>query len=180
MDIQLNEIKSDDLELIRNWRNSENVSKYMYTEEEITIENQKLWFEKISNDNKSIYKLIIYNGKKIGLASITDISNVFDGCYWAFYLGDTSIRGAGIGSKVEHKIIEFVFNELKLNKLKCEVFAFNDKVISMHEKFGFRRESYFRNHVRKNNSYYDVVGLALFKRDWELIRNTFKDKIFRR
>ena len=177
-DIQLISVEEKDIELIRSWRNSPEVSAYMYTEKEISLEEQKSWFEKIKLDHTSIYWMIIYGATPLGVASLTGINRTFNSCYWAFYLGDTSVRGAGIGAKVEFQVLSYVFEELKLNKLRCEVFAFNDKVIKMHEKFGFRREAYYRQHSLKNGKYEDVVGLALLKSEWEQIKNVLNERIY--
>ncbi|WP_019988968.1 UDP-4-amino-4,6-dideoxy-N-acetyl-beta-L-altrosamine N-acetyltransferase [Rudanella lutea] len=179
MDIQLTPLQHEDIELVRTWRNSEEVAQYMYTDDLITAEQQEAWFAKISKDPSSQYWIIQYNGQKIGLASLTGISQTLSSCYWAFYLGDTSIRGAGIGSKVEFNVLSYVFEHLKLNKLRCEVFTFNDKVISMHEKFGFRREAYYRQHARKNGKWQDVVGLAMLREEWETYREIMRAKIYR-
>lgn len=179
MDIQLKPLEESDLEMVRLWRNSPEVAQYMYSDNEITPEQQSAWFQKIKDDSTSIYWIIKYDEKPLGLASLTGISQLFKSCYWAFYLGDTTVRGGGIGSKIEYNVLEHVFNELKLNKLRCEVFTFNDKVISMHEKFGFRREAYYRQHVKKNGKWQDVVGLALLNEDWDIYRESLRKKIYR-
>lgn len=179
-DILLKELTESDLEIVRNWRNSENVAPYMYNESYITEEEQIKWFQKIKDEINSKYWLIEYEGKKLGLASITGIDKTLMSCYWAFYIGESSVRGAGIGGKVEFNVIEYVFNDLKLNKLRCEVFVSNDKVIKLHEKFGFRREAYYREHCIKGNQKLDVIGLALLKKDWEVYREYLKQKIYER
>ena len=120
----------------------------------------------------------MFDGKPLGLAYLTEISLVFDSCYWAFYLGDTSVRGQGIGSKVEFNVLTYVFEKLNLNKLRCEVFVSNDNVIKMHEKFGFRREAFYREHCLKDGKYLDVVGLAINKREWLDIKKTKFDMIY--
>lgn len=177
-DIQLCELKFENIELVRNWRNSPEVASYMYNENKITEEQQKKWFEKISNDTTCKYWIIEFDEKKIGLASLNNIDKTLCSCYWAFYLGDTSVRGGGIGAKIEFNVLEYVFTELKLNKLRCEVFVTNEKVIKMHEKFGFRREAYYREHCIKNGNKIDVVGLALLESEWSLIKNVMKEKIY--
>lgn len=177
-DIILKELTLEDIELVRNWRNSKEVAPYMYNENYISEEQQSRWFEKISCEVNSKYWIIEYEGRKLGLASITAIDNTLSSCYWAFYLGDLSVRGAGIGAKVEFNIIEYVFSELKLNKLRCEVFVTNDKVIKMHEKFGFRREAYYREHCVKGVQKLDVVGLALLESDWKVYKDIMKNKIY--
>lgn len=177
-DVRLVKLVEDDLEMVRHWRNSKEVSQYMYTENIITALDQQNWFNKISQTTNSNYWIIEYGGKKIGLVSVTGIDTALRSCYWAFYLGDSSIRGAGIGAKVEYLVLEYVFNELNLNKLRCEVFVNNDKVIKMHEKFGFRREAYYREHCIKDNLKLDVVGLAILKSEWLQIKEIMKNKIY--
>lgn len=177
-DIELIKITEQDIEQIRVWRNMPEVSQYMYTEGEITEEMQKKWYKKINADSSVLYWMINFNGKKLGVANLVNISSVFDSCSWAFYLGDTTVRGAGIGSKVEFNVLNYVFEELNLNKLNCEVFSFNDRVISMHEKFGFRREGYYRQHVHKNGKYLDVVALAMLKSEWKQFKEPLKERIY--
>ena len=177
-DISLSILQEGDIELVRKWRNSKDVAPYMYSEEEITKEQQKLWFNKIKNDTTSIYWIIEYNGLKLGLASLNGISESLSSCSWAFYLGDLSVRKAGIGAKVEFNVLEYVFNTLKLNKLRCEVLITNPNVIKMHEKFGFRREAYLREHCVKNKEKIDAVGLGILKSEWDLISGIMRKKIY--
>lgn len=179
MDIKLVKLQKEDLELVRAWRNLDEVSKYMYTSSIISEQDQINWFEKVNNDSTCRYWIIEYDGKKLGLASVYAINSLYDSCTWAFYLGDSSVRGAGIGSKVEYNMLQFVFETLKLNKLNCTVFPFNESVIKMHESFGFRREAFFRQHVLKDQKYYDVVGLALLKSEWVQIRDFMYNKIYK-
>jgi UDP-4-amino-4,6-dideoxy-N-acetyl-beta-L-altrosamine N-acetyltransferase len=177
-DIVLRDIELYDIETVRNWRNSKEVSAYMYTDQIISTEQQAKWYEKIMKETNSKYWIIEYEGRPLGLASLNNIDRNLSSCYWAFYLGDTSVRGAGIGAKVEYNVIEYVFNQLNLNKLRCEVFVSNEKVIKMHEKFGFRREAYYREHCIKNDQKIDAVGLALLKSEWQVYKEGFKTKIY--
>ncbi|MBO0356618.1 UDP-4-amino-4,6-dideoxy-N-acetyl-beta-L-altrosamine N-acetyltransferase [Hymenobacter sp. BT186] len=175
----LRPLLADDLEMVRTWRNSEAVARYMYNDEPITEAQQQAWFASVSQDSSKQYWVITHQGRAIGVANLYAINRTFNSCYWAFYIADQDVRGAGIGAKVEFSVLEYVFETLKLNKLLCEVFVDNDKVITMHEKFGFRRESYFREHIRKNGAYKDVVGLALLRREWSQLREGMRAKIYR-
>ena len=58
------------------------------------------------------------------------------------------------------------------------MFVTNDKVVKMHEKFGFRREAYYREHCLKNNTKIDVVGLAILKSEWSIVKSIMKKKIY--
>lgn len=178
MDINLIDIKEEDLELIRNWRNSTEISQYMYTNDFISKEQQEKWFIKIQTDVSQKVWIIEYGGKKLGVAYLYNIKPAFKTTYWGFYLGDLSVRGAGIGSKVEFNMMQFVFETLGYNKLLCEVFVSNDSVIKMHEKFGFRREGYFREHILKDEKYLDVVSLALLKSEWVVLKGQHYHRLY--
>jgi len=177
-DISLKPLTENDLELVRTWRNSPEVASYMYSEKIISAEEQLAWFERLKTDTSSKYWIISYDEKPLGVANITGLSNVLESCYWAFYIGDTSVRGGGIGAKVEFNVLHYVFEELKLNKLRCEVFSFNDKVIKMHEKFGFRREGFYREHCKKQGEFKDVVALALLKSEWIQSKELLRKRIY--
>ncbi|MFZ1807728.1 MAG: UDP-4-amino-4,6-dideoxy-N-acetyl-beta-L-altrosamine N-acetyltransferase [Cyclobacteriaceae bacterium] len=177
-DIVLTPLELQHIEMVRDWRNSKEVSSYMYSDEHITSEGQEAWYSNIENDDTCKYWIIEFGNKPVGLASITGINRVLKSAYWAFYLGDSTTRGAGVGAKVEYNILCMVFDELKLNKLRCEVFVSNDKVVRMHEKFGFRREAYYREHCFKMGKYEDVVGLAILKSEWNQLRELMRSKIY--
>lgn len=64
--ITLKRLRQEDIEFVREQRNSEQVRKYMQFREEITPEMQQTWFESINNfDN--FYYIIEYKGVNIGL-----------------------------------------------------------------------------------------------------------------
>ena len=180
MDITLNKLTAEDIELVRGWRNSKDVAKYMYTENTISSEQQKKWFASVEGREDCTYWIIEYDGKKLGLANLVNIDRTLQSCYWAFYLGDSSVRGAGIGSKIEYNVLAYVFDHLKLNKLRCEVFVENDMVIKMHEKFGFRREAYYREHCIKEDKKLDVVGLAMLSSEWNQLKKMHYERIYER
>ena len=175
----LRPLTADDLEMVRTWRNSEAVAQYMYTAQPVSAEEQQAWFERISTDASKEYWVIMHQGRPVGVANLYAINADFRSCYWAFYLGDENLRGSGLGAKVEMAVLGYVFEERKLNKLLCEVFVSNDKVVAMHEKFGFRRESYFRQHIYKNGAFQDVVGLAMLQREWQQLRDGLRARFAR-
>lgn len=177
-DIELVPLAEEDIELVREWRNSPEVSQYMYTEDTITREQQENWFRKIQQEETSKYWMIKYDNKKLGVANLADIDRRNSKCFWGFYLGDSSIRGQGIGAKIEFNVLNYVFEELKLNKLCGEVFSFNEKVVSMHEKFGFRREGYLRSHIKKGNKFLDVVVIGLLSSEWDQVKGQLQKKIY--
>lgn len=65
-------LQQQDIELVRQHRNSEAISKFMESRKEITKEEQEKWFASIDNKFNN-YFVIVYKGEKIGLIYGADI-----------------------------------------------------------------------------------------------------------
>lgn len=174
--IELKRITLDKIEKIMLWRTSPEVSTYMYTSPKLTLEDQKKWFEKISNDHTVSYWLIVVDGIDAGVINLYNIDKINKRCFWAYYLGETSVRGKGIARHLECNIYDYVFFELDLNKLCCEVFEFNDTVVQIHKKFGSEVEGIFKQHIYKDGKFLDVVRMAILKEKWDIIRSQYDYK----
>jgi RimJ/RimL family protein N-acetyltransferase len=70
--LKLHRLREEDIELVRTWRNSPLIRKYMEFREEITPEMQKAWFLSIDNFN-NFYFIIEYEQKKIGLINSSHV-----------------------------------------------------------------------------------------------------------
>jgi len=66
-------LKEKDIELVREWRNSDTTRKNMLYQKVITKEQQVKWFHSINNFN-NFYFILQYKGRKVGLVNIKDIN----------------------------------------------------------------------------------------------------------
>jgi RimJ/RimL family protein N-acetyltransferase len=82
-----------------------------------------------------------------------------------------------VGTCVEYAVLNYVFDELKLEKLCCEVLAFNKGVVEMHRRFGFVQEGLFRKHIWKRDEFQDVVCLAILQEEWAAARPQQEEKL---
>ncbi len=164
--VELRPVRPADRDRLLAWRNAPEVSAYMYSDHEITADEHARWFEGIGGDPRRAYWIIEMDGAPVGLANLYDIDRTHRRCAWAYYLAEPQVRGRGVGSFVEYVMIEKVFGEFGLDKLWCEVLASNEAVWKLHERFGFRQEARFRDHVIKQGVRQDVLGLGLLKAEW--------------
>lgn len=176
MSYRLRRVREADLETIRHWRMLPEVTRYMYTDPQLTREDQQAWFSRISRSERDQVWVIESlgddgNGHPLGLLSLSEIDLVNRRCNWAYYLGDVNARGTGLAKPLELSICAYVFEQLGLNKLCCEVLASNDRVVALHEKFGARVEGVLRQHICKNGEYLDVVRMGLLRADWAVLRD---------
>ena len=173
----LRDIRADDIAMIREWRNLPKVADYMYTDHLIGVEEHQVWFSRVLRDPTCKYWIIVCDGENVGLANLYSIDLRNRRCYWAFYVVSPNVRGKGVGSYVEYAILNYVFDELKLEKLCCEVLSFNEGVVEMHRRFGFAQEGLFRKHIFKREKFHDVVCLAILKEEWEGMRPQQEQKL---
>ena len=171
-------MSESDLEMVLDWRNSDRVRQNMYTDCLISLNQHLDWFENIRKNQSCIYLICEFQNNPIGLVSFTEIDLVHQKCYWAFYLGNID-SPIGSGAIMEFLALEYAFELINIRKLCCEIFVFNNSVIKLHRKFGFEQESYFKEHIFKNNKYEDVIGMAVFKSDWELKKPEISKIVFR-
>jgi UDP-4-amino-4,6-dideoxy-N-acetyl-beta-L-altrosamine N-acetyltransferase len=125
------------LEMVRIWRNSDDVRLFMQYQEIITPEQQQTWFQQL--DKTANYYFVAYqNEMPFGVYNVKDIDfNIGIGEVGVFlksrniWESDSSMRGS-IGLAV------IAFQILKINILKCHVLKSNKKVLAYNQQMGFQ------------------------------------------
>ena len=74
MSVSLRRIREEDLERIMYWRMDPDVTRYMNTDPVLTLDGQKKWFQKISNDPDLDYYLIEVDGLGAGVINLTGLT----------------------------------------------------------------------------------------------------------
>lgn len=103
-----------------------------------TIEKTKKWIsEQILNNPERIAFMILVDGQKIGHFGITDYAEEDDSVWF-----ENGIRGVrkslpGLMEAVERKLIQWLFYDVKISKIKLRLFSDNIKPINLHERCGF-------------------------------------------
>lgn len=85
---------------------------------------------------------------------------------FGIFIGEDKFRGKGIGKLSTEKMLEFAFEELKLNKVWLTVFANNIKAIDCYEKAGFVKCAFYSQEILRKNKLLDVVGMEILKNRW--------------
>lgn len=176
MGCKLRTIRSEDLELVRGWRMLPEVTKYMYSDPQITPEGQRAWFERVSRSPSDLVWIIeLTEGAiPVGLLSLSDIDPVHLRACWGYYIASPEARGKGLAKVLELNIYRHVFEVMEFNRLWCEVLSFNDRVVALHERFGSKVEGVLRQHIIKHGEKFDVVRMAMLAENWPAIRAQYQ------
>ena len=150
---------------IRLLRNEEHVRKFMYTDHEISIKEHILWLKDLKKDpNRQVFLVLKNDRIVIGAVSLVDIDRNEKEAGWAFYL-EQNAKG-GLGPILEYTLIDYAFNQMNLETLKCEVLENNPNVLRLHRKFFFCVERFEKMRVYKNNKWLGAFFLSLSKKVW--------------
>jgi len=165
---QLLEIKDSELDLMLSWRNAPSVRANMYTRHEISSSEHKSWWSRVKDASDQIYLMYEFRGEPLGIVAFNQIDSLSKNSSWAFYASPDAQKG--IGTRMEFLALEYSFEDLGLHKLYCEVLEFNESVINLHKKFGFKIEGILREHHFYEDRYLDIYRLALLASEWESLR----------
>lgn len=163
--ITFKKLSEADLQQVLDWRTSEHVTKYMYTDIERNMDNQKKWFEVISNDHTQYYWMIQHKGISIGVISLNNVDRRHHKASFGYYIGD--LNYAIIAGRIHPYLYNFAFFELGLNKLYAEVMSGNDGMMKMHRYYGFTHAAKFKEHISKYGQFHDVEYFELLSSTWK-------------
>lgn len=163
-------------EALRRLRNHPAIREAMYTDHLISEAEHARWMAGLAGDDRRLVFVVLGTGGEVlGLVSVTAIDRLHRTADWAFYLAPEA-RG-GLGAALEYHLLEFVFGDMGLEKLNCEVLETNPAVVRMHGKFLFREEGFRRSNVIKAGARIGVHFLGLTREDWIVGRAGVRERI---
>jgi RimJ/RimL family protein N-acetyltransferase len=137
--IILEPLNFESLEKLRLWRNSASVSQFMEYRTEISVEQQQLWFANIDS-KKEYYFIIKKDLNSIGMIHVNKINSELKSGEVGLFIGENKFQGTGIAFGASLNLLDFVFDELKLNEVFAKVNNANKNAILYNAFIGFTEE----------------------------------------
>ncbi len=134
--LTLRPISSSDLELLRQWRNSEPIRLNMVDQRIISPEQQQQWFKSI-NKGADYHFIAEYKEKAIGYANFKRGSKAGLG-ETGLYIGDDKYRGTVLAFCLALALLDFIFLELNLSLLEAVILPHNTAALSFNKKLGYQ------------------------------------------
>lgn len=75
-------------------------------------------------------------------------------------------KNSGIMTEAMKTILDYGFNEMKLNRVEAFIATYNIPSLKLVEKFGFTKEGVLRKHYFSNNKMEDSVVFSLLKEEY--------------
>lgn len=138
-EIELVPIEMEDLDLLKKWKNDDEVFKYLGGGYRPISESQaQKWIENLINNNHQYQRFMIKNDKKIGFIGLYNISEVNRTAELGIYIGEKDYQGKGY-AKMAYKALEkYAKDWLNIRKIKLDVVKDNVRAIKLYEKLDFK------------------------------------------
>lgn len=130
--------------MILDWRNHPKIRKWMYNQNEISLEEHLSFIENLNIYKEKLYFLVKNDEEYIGVIDFVDITS--ESLHMGIY---TNPNLYGQGSVLLSEIIKYSFENLKVNEIFSEVFELNTKALELYKKFGF--EEILKKEINENN-----------------------------
>ena len=174
MGVTLREIRETDLENIMRWRTDPDITRYMNTNPELTLEGQKKWLASIRQNTDVLYWLIQIEGQPAGVINLTGLDNPEGNLGWAYYVGEKRLRSMGTALSLEMSMYDHALAELKRKAVYSDVFTLNKGVIQLHRLCGCEIVEEKKRHVCKEGIWYDVTYMRMTAERWPAARDSRK------
>lgn len=163
MNVVLRPITIDDTPNIVKWRNSIDVKKNLFTQNDITEEQHLKYFYDFIETKKVYQFIVVVDGVDCGTTFLKNFDRINKRAEFGIFIGNPSFRGKGIGSIATSKTIEIGFKELLLDSIYLTVFSDNSSAIKSYEKAGFKITKTNQSHILSNGSYIDITEMEIKK-----------------
>ena len=170
-DYEIRPISIDDLELIRQWRNEQKtiLRQNVVLTKEMQVHYYKTAIAPLfrSSSPKQILFSFFHNNTLIGYGGLVHISWIDKRAEMSFLVNTNRTLDRVIYCNDFSCFIKLMskvcFEELGLNRLFTETYAFRDYHISILEANGFNYEGCLKNHVYIDGKYYNSLIHGLLR-----------------
>ena len=129
-------------DLLRNWRNQDEIRRQMLSDEPISEEQQQAWFKKTQLDPKQLHWVIKFRDQLIGA---TNVKSLESGNTVAeagllepgLYIGERRYQGNIIAFAPTLAMYDFCFDQLGTKRFRAVVKRSNQNALSYNQKLGY-------------------------------------------
>lgn len=178
INVKCRKIKEEDLRMIMDWRMMPEITQYLSSNPKLTMEDQHKWFENIKKDEengltderKSYYWVLEVDGVPSGLVSLVNADYRTNKIETGAYVAVKEKRSIRLAVDIQWNLYAYAFDVLKMHKVCEEVFEDNKAVNRILDMCGSKREGILRDHVYKEEKFYNVVVRGMLKDEWDSIK----------
>lgn len=166
--VTLRAVEAGDLAQLQVWANDPDI-QYMLGGWHFptNMNDQQKWFQSLSCNSMN-QRFIVEDLSKevIGMANLVSI-NFKDGNAELGLLLDKKHQNKGFGKEIVYSLMNYAFNELRLNRLETTIIATNKPSLSLFlNKCGWKQEGILKSWYFRQGHYIDKHLLGILKEEF--------------
>lgn len=166
-EIVLRAIESEDNELLYSIMNDPDTEMLLGgSSRPISREEQSRWFSRHIEQDSSFRCIVALksNNNAIGTVILSDIDQKNGTAEIHIKLAKSGIRGKGYGTDAVNTMVQYAFDEMRLNCIYANILSYNQISAGLFEKCGFQKEGVLRDRVFKGGKYVDMLSYSIINR----------------
>lgn len=165
----LRALEMEDMEELRSYHNDPSIGALVGGWSfPISSYQQKKWYENMIGDkNNHRFAIETVDDGFIGISTLTNIDIKNRSALHGIIIGKSNLRGHGYGRDTVMATMKYAFEELQLNRLDGDIMESNIPSLNLYtQKCGWVEEGRIRQHIYRNNRYYDRIIVGVLKTDY--------------
>jgi RimJ/RimL family protein N-acetyltransferase len=162
----LRAFEREDVERCYRWMNDPNIVRTLKSRYPIAFQSEAEWIERAIHATPYERHFAVErkdDRAHIGNASIHNIDWVSRTGWFGLFIGEPSAWNRGFGSDAIMTLVRFAFDEMNLQKLRVNVFDYNDRAMHVLLTHGFVQEGRLERDFYREGTYHDIVILSIFR-----------------
>ncbi|RDC55819.1 N-acetyltransferase [Pedobacter chinensis] len=173
--IKFRPLQLADAHFINNLRRLENMEKLIGGSiRPVSLERDQKWVEDLimKDDQSTVYYAIteLENEEIIGYTSVSNIDYRNGTCFWSGIKLDQTKAGKGYGKQTALKLMQFVFDEMRMVRLAAECQENHSIALNMMLNVGYQKEGLMRKRLFKNGKSNNQWLLSVTDEDYVEIK----------
>ena len=160
--LSLRPITDADTDDVVRWRSDPEVRRFFLYRGPFTPEIHRAWLRDKVAAGKVIQYVIVErdSGRNVGSVYFRDVDPDNESAEYGIFIGEADARGKGLGTETARLFTGFGLNVLRLHRISLKVLGGNEIARHSYEKAGFCTEGVFRDFVKLDGVFTDVVFMA--------------------
>lgn len=160
--------KEEDIKIATGFVNDKELKKFLVATIPfpMSLWEEETWIRSQTGNENGEYNFAIEDletNKYIGGCGIQKVNWISRVATVGIMIGDKDYWGKGYGTDAMKVLMQFIFENMNMNKIRLSTFSFNERAKKSYEKCGFKVEGVLRDEVFKEGKYYNEIIMAAFR-----------------
>lgn len=153
--IELRVVEEEDLPYLQALINDPAVWSTLFQNRPLSMDDEREWLDQVRADDGRLHLLICEDEEPRGIVGLSEIDANWGTAEVGYYI-DPAHTGNGFATEAVGVLLEYAFDQLRLEKLRADVIASNVASARVLEKNGFVEEGCLRDHAYIDGARQDV------------------------